>query len=324
MRKDFIVRYNKSVKDKKIYITSEKVVTTSFLVDISDVSISLIVALVTGSVVMLSQALQGGAGLLTSGLLIFGVKKSKRPSDRKHPFGYGREVYFWTFLSALLSFTLTAGLSFYLGFKRFLNPQLINNVNLAIIVLFISILTNGYAMSLSFRRLLGKKVYKNILQIFLHSAFIATKTAFVLDLMGTLASILGLTSILLYKFGNYQRLDGLGAMLIGIIIAILATFILKSAKDLLVGQSAPPQTEEKIKSTVKALAEVNKVIALRTLHIGTGTLLVDIEVNLQDDLTTDKIEALIGQIQADIVKQVPEAKDVRVELETPEVKVLLR
>jgi cation diffusion facilitator family transporter len=311
------------MKDKNIYITSKRVVITSFAVNISDFLVSLLVALVTKSVIMLSQTLQGVADLLASGLLIFGVTKSKKLSDRKHPFGYGREVYFWTFLSALVSFTVTAGLSFYLGLKRFLNPQPINNVNLAIIVLFISILTNGYTMSLSYRRLLGKKVYKNILQIFFHSAFIATKTAFILDLMGTLASILGLTSMLFYKFGNYQRLDGLGAMLIGITIAILATFILKSAKDLLIGQSASPNTEEKIKSTVEALKEVEKVISVRTLKTGIGKLMVDIEVNLQDDLTTDEIENLIDHIQADIVKQVPEAKDVNVELETPKVKVLL-
>jgi len=310
--------------DKKIYITSEKVVTVSFLVDIIDVLINLLVAIVSGSVVMLSQTLQGGADLLASGLLVFGIKKSKRRPDRKHPFGYGREIYFWTFISALTTFMITAGVSFYLGLKRFLNPQVLHNVNLAIIVLFVSILTNGYAMSLSFRRLLGKKIYKNILQIFLHSAFIATKTAFVLDLMGTLASILGLISILLYKFSNNQKLDGLGAMLIGITLAILAIFILKSAKDLLVGQSAPPEIEDKIRSTVETFSEVKKVIDLRTLHIGTGILLVDIEVNLQDGLTTDKIEILIDQIQVKIIKQVPGAKEVRVELETPKVKALLK
>jgi cation diffusion facilitator family transporter len=312
------------MQDKKTYISSEKVVTISFLVDIIDVLINSLVAIVTGSVVMFSQALQGGADLLASSLLIFGVKKSKKPADRKHPFGFGREVYFWTFLSALTTFSITAGISFYIGLKRFLTPQPLQNVNLAIIVLFISILTNGYAMSLSFRRLLGKKVYKNIFKIFLHSAFIATKTAFVLDLMGTLASILGLISILLYKISGNQRLDGLGAMLIGMVLATLAVFILKSAKDLLVGQSAPPATEDRIRSAVKALSEVKKVISLRTLHIGTGTLLVDIEVNLQDGLTTDKIEILIDRIQVNILKQVPEAKEVRVELETPKVKALLK
>jgi cation diffusion facilitator family transporter len=312
------------MQDKKIYITSEKVVKVSFFVDISDVLINLAVAIISGSVVMFSQALQGGADLLASGLLVLGIKKSKRRPDRKHPFGFGREIYFWTFLSALTTFIITAGVSFYLGLKRFLNPQPINNINLVIIVLLVSILTNGYAMSLSFRRLLGKSVYKNILQIFLHSAFIATKTSFVLDLMGTLASILGLISILLYKFSNNQKFDGLGAMFIGTTLAILAIYILKSAKDLLVGQSASPDTEDKIRSTVKALKEVKKVIDLRTLHIGTEILLVDIEVNLQDDLTTDKIEILIDKIQADIIKQVPEAKEVRVELETPRVKVLLK
>lgn len=311
------------MQDKKISITSEKVVKVSFLVDISDVLLNLLVAILSGSVVMFSQALQGGADLLASGFLVFGIKKSKRLPDHKHPFGYGRETYFWTFLSALTTFLITAGVSFYLGLKRFLNPQPIDNVNLVIVVLLVSILTNGYAMSLSFRRLLGKSVYKNVLQIFLHSAFIATKTAFVLDLMGTLASILGLMSILLYKFSNNQKLDGLGAMLIGTTLAILAIYILKSAKDFLVGQSASLDTEDKIKSTVEALSEVKKVIGLRTLHIGTDTLLVDIEVNLQDGLTTDQIEILIDKIQADIVKQVPEAKEVRVELETPKVKALL-
>ena len=312
------------MQNKKISISSEKVVKVSFFVDISDVLINLLVAIISGSVVMFSQALQGGADLLASGLLVFGIKKSKRLPDHKHPFGYGREIYFWTFLSALTTFLMTAGVSFYLGLKRFLNPQPINNVNLIIVVLLVSILTNGYAMSLGFRRLLGKNVYKNILQIFLHSAFIATKTAFVLDLMGTLASILGLISILLYKFSNNQKLDGLGAMLIGTTLAILAIYILKSAKDLLVGQSASPDTEDKIISTVEALSEVQKVIDLRTLHIGTDTLLVDIEVNLQDGLTTDQIEILIDKIQADIVKQVPEAREVRVVLETPKVKPLLR
>ena len=310
--------------DKKTHISSEKVVIVSFLVGIIDVLINSLVAIMSGSVIMFSQALQGGADLLASGLLIFGVKKSKRTANRKHPFGFGREVYFWTFLSALTTFSITAGVSFYLGLKRFSNPQPLHNVNLAIVVLVVSILTNGYAMSLSFRRLLGKKVYKKIFKIFLHSAFIATKTAFVLDLMGTLASILGLISILLYKISGNQRLDGLGAMLIGTTLAMLAFFVLKSAKDLLVGQSALPATEDKIRSTVEALSEVKKVISLRTLHIGTGALMVDIEVNLQDGLTTDKIEILIDQIQADILKQVPEAKEVRVELETPEVKVLLK
>ncbi|MFH1648877.1 MAG: cation transporter, partial [Patescibacteria group bacterium] len=104
-------------------ITSERVVLTSFIVDILDVVIGITVTILSGSVVMVSQALEGLADLLATGLLLLGVKRSKRPSTRKHPFGYGRELYFWTFLAALLTFIITAGASFYLGLKRFLHPE---------------------------------------------------------------------------------------------------------------------------------------------------------------------------------------------------------
>ena len=82
-------------RKKGVQITSEKVIVTSFLVDVSDVLINAFVAVLSGSVVMLSQALEGGADLLASGFLLVGIKRSKRPSDRKHPYGYGRELYFW-------------------------------------------------------------------------------------------------------------------------------------------------------------------------------------------------------------------------------------
>jgi len=302
---------------KNTNISAEKVVTVSFLVDVSDVLINVFLTIISGSAIMLSQALQGGAGLLASGLLVVGANKSKRAPDKKHPFGYGREIYFWTFISALVTFTITAGMSFFLGLQRFLNPESVKNVNYVIIFLLISIFTNGYAMSLSFRRLLGKNVYTKIFEIFLHSSFITTKTAFVLDLMGTVASIIGLISITIYKLTGNQRFDGAGSMVIGVILAVLTIYILKSAKDLLVGQSASVKIENRIRTSVKDLKEVKEIIMLRTLHMGTGTLLVDIEVNLENNLTTDEIELLVDKIQHSITTDVPQAKEVRVSLETP-------
>lgn len=307
---------------KKAEISAEKVAVVSFLVDITDILVNLLFALISGSVVMATQSLQGGADLIASGLLVFGVKRSKKIADKRHPYGYGREVYFWTFLSALITFVFTAGFSFYLGLKRFLNPEPISNVNFLIIVLIVTTLTNGYAMSLSFRRILGKQIHKKIFRIFLHSAFITSKTAFMLDLMGTLASILGLISIILYKLTGYLRFDSLGAMLIGLTTSILAIFVLKSAKDLLVGQSATPEVEEKIKSLIETFNKEVEVIDLRTLHMGTGNLLVDAEVSLKNDFTGEEIEKLIDKIKKRINDEIPEAKEITLELETPEVKAL--
>jgi cation diffusion facilitator family transporter len=310
------------MSEKKTNISPERVVLVSFLVNITDISVNLFFALITGSVVMATQTLQGGADLIASGLLVFGVQKSKKRADKKHPYGYGREIYFWTFLSALITFVVTAGFSFYLGFQRFLDPEPISNVNFVIMVLIITTFSNGYSMSLSYRRLLGKEVHRKIFKIFLHSAFITSKTSFMIDLMGTLASILGLISIILYKLTGYLRFDGLGAMLIGLTTSILAIFVLKSAKDLLVGQSATPEIEEKIKSLIETFDKEVEVIDLRTLHMGTGNLLVDAEVSLKDDFTGEEIEKLIDKIKKRINDEIPEAKEITLELETPEVKAL--
>ena len=300
-------------------ISKEKVVLTSFLVNMSDVFINLFAAVLSGSVVMLTQAIEGGADLLASGFLILGLRRAKLPSDKKHPFGYGREIYFWTFLSALATFGITAIASFYLGFERFLNPQEISSLNLTLFILTFSVITNGYSMSLSFKRLLGKNSYSKILQIFGNSALIETKTTFILDLIGTLASILGLFALLVYKFTGDLRFDGLGAMAIGVTLAFLAAFIIKGAKDLLVGQSAGEEIEAKIMEATLSFPQVKKVLDLRTLNIGTERLLINIEVHLSDFLTTDEIEMLIDRIEGEIKKEVPSASNIQIELETPDI-----
>ena len=304
---------------KKSQITSEKVVLTSFIVDLVDVVAGITVTILSGSVVMVSQTLEGAADLLATGLLLLGVKRSKRPSTRKHPFGHGRELYFWTFLAALLTFIITAGASFYLGLKRFLYPEPVTNIGLACLVLLVTIFTNGYATSLSLKRLLRKKSISNLWSVFNRSAFIETKTTLVLDVMGTTASILGLVSLVLYVKTGDLRFDGLGAMAIGVTLAILVLFIIKGAKDLLVGQAALPETEEKIIKTAELFPTVEKVLDLRTLHIGTGRLLVNMEVHLINKLTTDEIELLIDNIKNEIKKDVPQATDIQIELETPDI-----
>jgi cation diffusion facilitator family transporter len=305
-------------KEKKI-VSAEKAVVVSFLVDVSDVIINLIVAVMSGSVVMISQALQGFADLVSSGLLILGVKRAKLPSDRTHPYGHGRELYFWTFLSTLFTFTITALVSFYLGYKRFLNPQQIQNLGLAYTVLTVSIFTNGYAMSLSLKRLLRKKPIDKIWSVFTHGALIETKASLVLDFTGVLASMLGIITLLLYQITGDARYDGLGAMLIAFILGILDIYLIKRAKDLLVGRSANLEIENKIMIATKSFTEVEEILGLRTLHIGPEKLMINLEVNLIDNLNTNEIEALIDKIEEKIKAKVPSASNIQIELETPKI-----
>lgn len=300
-------------------ISAKHVVITSFLVDILDVTTSIIVAALTGSVVMVAQILQGAADLAASGFLVFGVRQSAKPADIKHPFGHGREIYFWAMLSALVTFGVTASLSFYLGLERFLNPQGLQNLFLAYLVLGLTTLTNAYSLSLSLKRIRGNAKLARFWQVFKESPLIETKTTFVLDLMGTCASIFGLIALILFGLTGNLRFDGAGAMVIGIVLGIMAFLLIKSVKDLMVGKSASAPEAQKIRAAALSIPEVKAVLDLRTMYMGPEKLLVNLEVHLQDNLTTDEIEVLVDKIKESIKSQVPYVHHIQVELETPEV-----
>lgn len=297
-------------------ISSKKVILTSFTVDFIDVILSLAVAIITGSIIMLSELLEAVADLTASAFLIIGLNRAQKTPDKSHPFGYGRELYFWTLISALLMFGFTATFSFYLGWQRFINPQPIHNINFAFVVLAVALFSNGYSFSLSLRRLLRKRNFNQIGPVFFRSSLVETKTTFILDLMGTTAAFLGLIALYIYRISGDLRYDGLGAMVIGVVLAILSYFLILSIRDLVVGKSASRAVEEQIRKTTFSIPEVKEVMDLKTMHIGSEKLLVNIEVNLEDNLTTNEIEKLIDKIKDRIQKEIPQVKHIQVELET--------
>ena len=123
-------------------ISSSYVLKVSFLVDVLDIVLSLVVAILSGSVVMLSQVFEGVSDLISSGLLLVGLARSQQKEDRDHPFGFGRELYFWALLAGIVMFTVTATLSILFGWQRFLHPEEIHAIKLALIVLAITPRTN--------------------------------------------------------------------------------------------------------------------------------------------------------------------------------------
>ncbi len=299
-------------------ISARKVIIASFAVDLIDIILSVAVAIFSGSIIMVTQALEGLSDLTSSGLLLIGLKRSTRRDDRTHPFGYGREIYFWTLLAALVMFGVTSTASVYFGWQRFIQPQVIHDVHLAQLVLLLTFFTNGYAFLLSYKRLLKKKSPKQIVRIFYRSSLVETKTTFILDLMGTIASFIGMVALLIYSLTGDLRLDGLGAMAIGITLAFFSFSLLMGIRDLLVGRSASSETETKIKDAARKIDEVQEVLDLKTLHVGSEKLLVNIEVNMDRHLETQELEKLIDKIKEKIQNEVPSVKYIQVELETPD------
>lgn len=302
----------------KTPITSKRVVTVSFLVDLLDVFLNFFVAVVTGSVIMLTQVLEGLADLVSSGFLLVGLFRSSHSEDKMHPFGYGKEIYFWTLISALVMFGITSTLSILFGWDRFIRPKHIANLNLAFFVLALTFFTNGYAFWLSWRRLLKKRDFSQIIKIFYRSSLVETKVTFILDLMGTLASLLGMVALSLYAITGDFRFDGLGAIVIGIVLAIFAYLLILGIRDLMIGRSASAELETKIRQAALTVEEVRGVLDLKTLYIGSDKLLVNLDVHMQSRLTTRELEKLIDKIKEKIQEVVPSVKYLQVELETPE------
>jgi len=301
---------------RELKITSKRVILTSFVVDLIDIVLNFVVAILSGSVIMLTEVFEGISDLVASGFLMIGFYRSSQKEDQAHPFGYGTEIYFWSLLSALIMFGLTSSLSFYFGLQRVLDPKPISNMSIALTVLIIAVITNGYAFTLSFLRLLRRRPIKHIARIFFRSSLVETKTTFTLDLMGTSSALLGTISLGLYFFTGDQRFDGIGAMIIGIVLAIFSFFLILGIRELLIGKSASKETEEKIKNAALKVDEVEDVLGIKTMHLGTERLLVNLYVHMKSKLGTRELERLIDEIEDNVRKEVPSAKYVQVELET--------
>lgn len=298
-------------------ISLKKVIATSFLVDVLDVVLSLTVAILSGSAIMYTETLEGFSDLAASGILFIGFIRSIKHPDKTHPFGYGREIYFWALISALIMFGVTATFSIYFGVERLFHPRPIHNIQIVIFVLLITIGTNGYAFFLSYRRLLRKRSPRQIIRIFYRSSLVETKTTFILDMMGTTAAVIGLLALLTYVITGNHALDGIGAITMGIVVGIGAVFLIAGIRDLLVGKSASSEVEGRIKKAALSVEEVDDVLDLKTLHMGPERLLVNLDVHMNATLTTRQLEKLIDKIKAQIKKEVPAVKYIQVELETP-------
>ena len=231
-------------------ISSKRAILTSFLVDVGDIALNVTAMIITGSVVLLAEALEGGSDLVASGLLLVGLRISHKRANKKHPFGFGKALFSWTLLSAMVMLVFGAGLSFYFGFQRFLEPEDISHIALAYGALCISIVTNGYGVSVSTRRLLGGHPLKELKDILINSTKVETKNTFILDVTGTSAAVVGLISLILYQATGYKGFDGLGGMLMGVIIGVTSIVLIWGVKGYLAGKSTSAEIEKQIRDAV--------------------------------------------------------------------------
>lgn len=298
-------------------VSTKRALVTSLLTNVLDVVMNFVVAAITGSAVMIAAAMEGLADLSSVVLLLVGHKRSQRRADHNYQFGYGKEMYFWALLSAVVILLITASASFYFGLEKFLHPSPVEWTGLAYAVLGIAILTNGYAFTVSARTLLGGRKFSKLPRVFFESSLLAPKTAAVLDIMGTLAALFGMISLIIYGITGDSRFDGIGAMTIGATLAVFAIILLDGVRGLITGHSVPPMLAKDIRKAAMKVPGVLNVLDLRTMILGATSTLINLEIHLDDNLTTDQIEQVIDKVKREVGRVVPGYTHVQVEPETP-------
>jgi cation diffusion facilitator family transporter len=295
--------------------SSRRVLMVSFLVDVFDVVSNLVVALLTGSAVVFAEMAQGLADSTGSALLVIGERRSRRPSDTEHPLGYAREAFFWGLLSAVAMLVIGAGLSAWRGYQQLVNPSPLGTPLLAIAVVGLAVVTNGYAVSLSVRKLVAddgslRAAFRNMDQPLVKSALLR-------DAIGTFTSVVGLVALILYQSLDLLLFDALGALAAAIIMVAASLVLMTQARALITGQALPDHARAPLRVAVLGTPGVEAVNRLAAVYSGPSQVLLDADLDLAENLDTVQIEALLDVLEARVRNVVPDLERVRVILNSP-------
>lgn len=268
--------------------------------------VKFVAAYITNSSAMLSEAIHSVVDTLNEVLLLYGMKKSQQPANSRHPFGYGRELYFWAFIVALLVFALGAIVSIYQGILHIYHPEAMSNPMINYIVLGIAILCEGtswFVALKAFRKVKGKQGY---FEAFRRSKDPTTFTVLFEDTAALIGLFIALIGIYLSHALNMPMLDGLASVLIGVVLAISAILLARETKGLLMGETADPQLRHNVLNVAELDPAVHSANGVLTEQMGAHQVIASLSLEFKDNLTSDDIEACVNRIEAQIKQLHPE------------------
>ncbi len=264
---------------------------------------------------MLAEGIHSLVDTGNQGLLLYGLHKAKKPPDESFPFGYGKEVYFWSFVVAIMIFALGSGISLYEGVIHILRPVPIENPLINYIVLGFALIFEGGAWFFAFkefRKIKGKWSYLQAVQRGKDPTIFMVLFEDSAAVLGLLVAFLG---IWLGQLTGMVYLDGIATFIIGLILGGTAIWLAYETKGLLIGESANQEVVQSIREIAKQLPSVEYVNEVLTMHMGPEFILVNISVDFQDGVTSQEVERTVANLDKDIKAHHPLVKRIFVEAE---------
>ncbi len=274
-----------------------------------------VAAFFTGSSAMLSEGIHSLVDTGNQGLLLYGIARAKRPADDEFPFGHGKEIYFWSFIVAILIFALGGGISIYEGIKHIEHPEPIQNPLINYLVLGLAMLFEGAAWLFAFReftRAKGKWGYLEAIQRAKDPSIFVVLFEDTAAMLGLMVAFAGIT---LTQLTGSLWFDGVASIIIGLILVGTAIWLAYETKGLLIGESAGRAVVEGIRGMVGAQGLVDHVNEVLTMHMGPDFILVNLSVDFVDSSSGDQIESAIAEMDKAIKQRFPQVKRIFIEAE---------
>jgi len=274
-----------------------------------------IAASVTSSSAMFSEGIHSLVDTGNQILLLYGLKQAKKPADERFPFGHGKEIYFWSFVVAILIFAVGAGVSIYEGVHRLFDPKPINNVMINYIVLSLAILFEGAAWYFALReftRAEGKWGYLEAVQRGKDPSLFVVLFE---DSAAILGLLVALIAIFLAQTTGIYAFDGIASIIIGLILAGTAAWLAYETKGLLIGECANTHVVNGIKKIAKSHAKIGHINEILTMHMGPDFILVNISVDFIDPTSANEMEIIVANLDKAIKNKFPNVKRIFIEAE---------
>ena len=272
-------------------------------------------AAMTSSSAMMSEGIHSMVDTGNQMLLLYGLKRSERPADKEFPFGHGKELYFWSFIVAILIFALGAGVSIYEGIRHVLHPTPIESPHVNYIVLSLAMLFEGGAWVFAlktFSEHKGRKGYIRAVQEGKDPTLFVVLFEDSAAMAGLVVAFLGVS---LTQMTGIVYFDGAASIFIGLILGATAIWLAYETQGLLIGESANPEVVNRIRELAESAPEIQHVNEVLTMHMGPQFILVNLSVEFVDSATADQIEAAIAKLDRGLKESLPRVKRVFVEAE---------
>jgi len=293
--------------------SSVPVIIIALMANIFIAVIKAIVALISHSTAMLAESIHSFADTFNQIFLLIGIKKGLKKADKLHPFGFSGELYFWSFIVAIMLFTAGSVFSIYEGIHKLNNPVPLENIKYAFIVLGISVIAESIAFSRAVKKINKERKNRSIFRYLRETKKSELLVIFLEDSAAITGLFIAATGIFLQYKTGILIFDGIASIIIGILLGTVAFFLGNETRSLLVGESADFEVMQNITNLLKQEESINRIVDIKSLQMGPNDIMIAVKIEFNSHLNAVEISNLINGMEKDIRSKYPEIKKIFIE-----------